>query len=437
MSMFERTALYAALCLSLLCKSVVAQDAGEPLPDPLTLEQALTLAEELDPAMQQAQAAVDLARAGVLEAEARDGVNVWLEGRARWIEPADNTADDSRDDHKASLLARKNLYDFGRSSAQQAAAVAELDGSELIYLDSARQRKLEVMRRFFDVLRADMEFARDDEAMAVAYVTLDRLRNRHELGEVSDLEILTMENEYEQTRRNRTASENRMRVARAQLAIVLNRPGMLPSTLVRPELPQLQRSLPEYEQLLGKAMAENPRLQALRKRVEAARQRLEGAYAGRRPRISGELEASEYSRSMGSNDKMRASIYVEVPLYDGGSTQSAVARQQAELYRVQAELTEGERSLRQAVLELWTELKNLRVEHERVIAQRNFRDLYLDRSRALYEMEVQADLGDAMVRLTEAQLDELNVRFAMALAWERMDALTGGALPPEAAAVRQ
>lgn len=437
MFLFDRTALYAALCLSLLCKSVVAQDDGAPLPDPLTLEQALALAEELDPAMQQAQAAVDLARAGVLEAEARDGVNIWLEGRARWIEPADNTADDSRDDHKASLLVRKNLYDFGRSSAQQAAAVAELAGSEQAYLDSARQRKMEVMRRYFDVLRADMEFARDDEAMAVAYVTLDRLRNRHELGKVSELEILTMENEYQQARLSRTISENRMRVARAQLAIVLNRPGMLPSNLARPELPQLQRGLPEYELLLTKALADNPQLQALRKRVEAARQRLDGAYAGRRPRISGELEAAEYSRSMGANDKLRASLYVEVPLYDGGITQSAVARQQAELYRAQAELIEGERVLRQAVLEQWTELKNLHIEHERVIAQRNFRDLYLDRSRALYEMEVQADLGDAMVRLSEAQLDELNVDFAMVLAWERMDALTGGALPAEAAAVRQ
>jgi hypothetical protein len=35
-----------------------------------------------------------------------------------------------------------------------------------------------------------------------------------------------------------------------------------------------------------------------------------------------------------------------------------------------------------------------------------------------------------MVRLSEAQLDEANVRFATALAWERMDVLTGGPLPP-------
>lgn len=437
MPMFDRITVYgAALCLPLLCL-VASAHAVEPLPEPLTLEQALALADEVDPGLQQARAEVDLAHAAVLEAEARDGINVWLEGRARWIEPADNTADDSHDDHKVSLFARKTLHDFGRSSTQQVAAQAELAGREQLYLDSVQRRRIEIMRRYFDVLRADMEFARDDEAMAVAYVTLDRLRNRHELKQVSDLDILGMENTYQQARRNRFASEGRMRVARAQLAIVLNRPGMLPASLAKPELPQVQRSLPDYELLLNKALADSPRVQALRKHVEAAQQRLDGAYAGRRPRLSGELEASEYTRSMGANDKMRASIYLEVPLYDGGTTNSAVARQQAELYRAQAQLSEAERYLRQAVLEQWTELNNLRIEHERVVAQRNYRDIYLDRSRVLYELEANADLGDAMVRLTEAQLDEANIRFATALAWEQMDALTGGALPAAAESAQQ
>ena len=54
------------------------------------------------------------------------------------------------------------------------------------------------------------------------------------------------------------------------------------------------------------------------------------------------------------------------------------------------------------------------------------RDLYLDRSRAIYEMEVKTDLGDAMVRLSEAQLADARNRFARALAWERLKVLTGG-----------
>ena len=221
-----------------------------------------------------------------------------------------------------------------------------------------------------------------------------------------------------------------MRATRAQLAIVLNRPGQLPANLATPDLPQLKRELPDYQVLLDKALADNHRLLALRERVRAAQQRLDAAYAGRRPTLSGELEASGYSRSIGSNDKLRAGIYVDVPLYDGGATSSAVARQQAALYKVQAQLTEAEREVRQAVLDQWLELSNLNTRTDEAKALRNYRELYLDRSRAIYEMEVKADLGDAMVRLSEAQLAEDTARYAIALGWERMDALTGGPVSP-------
>ncbi len=416
--------------LTLLLWSAGAWAGPAALPEPLTLAEALAAADDPDAQLQQVAADVDAARAGVAEAEATQGVSVWVEGRLRWVDPPDTSPDQSHNDNKLSLFVSKNLYDFGRSSAQQAGAAADLAASEQLYLDSRRRRRLEIMQRYFDVLRADLAFARDDEAMAVSYVTLDRLRNRRELGQASDLDVAAQESDYEQTRRQRYASEGRMRATRARLATALNRPGMLPATLATPQLPQLERKLPEYQALLDKALTDNLRLAALRQSVEAARQRLDGAYAGRRPTLNGELEASDYARHLGSNDSLRAGIYLQVPLYDGGTTHSAVARCQAALYKAEAQLREGEEELRQAVLDQWLELDNLRIQREQVAAQRRYRDLYLDNSRAKYEMELQTDLGDAMVRLSEAQLAEADVRFSTALAWERMDALTGGALSP-------
>jgi len=60
----------------------------------------------------------------------------------------------------------------------------------------------------------------------------------------------------------------------------------------------------------------------------------------------------------------------------------------------------------------------------------DYRALYLDRSRARYEQEMQTDLGDAMVELSEARLRSARVRFERAMAWARLRAL-GGA-PAEA-----
>jgi len=89
--------------------------------------------------------------------------------------------------------------------------------------------------------------------------------------------------------------------------------------------------------------------------------------------------------------------------------------------------------LRHAVLELWLQLQTLKVQREAAGVGRDYRELYLDRSRALYELEVNADLGDAMVRLTEAELAEVDTEFQTALAWARLDALTGGPVAEQAA----
>ena len=55
----------------------------------------------------------------------------------------------------------------------------------------------------------------------------------------------------------------------------------------------------------------------------------------------------------------------------------------------------------------------------------DYREIYLDRSRALYELEVSTDLGDAMVRVTETEREKLATDYAIVLAWEKMDLLTG------------
>jgi hypothetical protein len=59
------------------------------------------------------------------------------------------------------------------------------------------------------------------------------------------------------------------------------------------------------------------------------------------------------------------------------------------------------------------------------MALTDYSELYLDKSRALYEMEVRSTLGDAMITVTKAQYEALKADLDMAYAWAKMDALTG------------
>jgi hypothetical protein len=70
-------------------------------------------------------------------------------------------------------------------------------------------------------------------------------------------------------------------------------------------------------------------------------------------------------------------------------------------------------------------LETLRIKHEEMQAGMNFAELSLDKNRALYELEVQADLGYSMVLFSEAERNLVKTDFEIALAWAQMDALNG------------
>jgi outer membrane protein TolC len=199
----------------------------------------------------------------------------------------------------------------------------------------------------------------------------------------------------------------------------------LPADLVTPDFNLEERKLPEYESLLAVAEQNNPTLKALQLELQAAQQRVESARSGKLPTLDAELEASSYSRELGSSDRWRAGITLSVPIYNGDRISAAVAREQAQVLRMQAKLDEARQELRQALLGSWFAIQQLALQREQAMSELSYRELYLDRSRANYEMEVKADLGDAMVRLSDAQLALVRNDFDMALAWEQLAALVG------------
>ena len=74
---------------------------------------------------------------------------------------------------------------------------------------------------------------------------------------------------------------------------------------------------------------------------------------------------------------------------------------------------------------MWLKISDLKRQFDDPDLTIDYRDLYLDRSRALYELEVTSDLGDAMVKLSDAQLFKAQTVFELAINWAKLDALVG------------
>ena len=420
------------LLLALLMPVSVAEEiqtnSGETkqkLPDPLALEYLLDLDVNDHPILQRASAAIELQNANKEFAVSDYGFTANLLLEARAIEPNRIAFDQDQNDSQIHLYLNKRLYDFGKTSAAEDAAVADVEGSELLYVNAYTQHRIAIMSRFFAVLLADLTYDRDNEAMSIGYVRFDRGRHRNNLGQMSDVELLKLENRFQLLRRAYYKSQAERRNSRSRLANIVNRPGELVSNLVIPELQVPLGNIPELEKLQKNAIANNPVIKALRLKIAAAEDRVKAARSERNPKLDGRIRVSEYARESGSYDEWRVGLVLDVPIFASDSVKANVSKRNAELLDMRARLRDVEMQVNQQVLEAWQMLESLKVAREQTVVQSDYRELYLDQSRTLYEMEVQSDLGDSMVQITEAKLQKAEVEYQLALEWAKLQALMG------------
>ncbi len=391
---------------------------------PLTLEAVLAEVDAPHPELRISEAQHALARADQQLAESLNDLSVTLDATVRG--GRNSTLGGYAPDHLARLNIKKTLLDSGRFDALRGATENETAAAHLRHTDRRAQRRITLMARFFDVLLADLAYAADSEFMAVAYVRWDNGKDLHQLGQISTPQWMDLEARYQELRLRRNDSERRMREKRALLATAMNRPGDLASEVVDPALTSNNRALPEFENLLVHLTAHNPKLAALRLQLDAARQRVTGVRVSEGPRLEAEAEAGAYSRDSGSRDSVRAGINLVWPLSQGRRMDGEMAREQARLQQLQAEVDLLALNLRQSLYDTWQEIPLLRdVERKTAQAQAVQRDWALERARAEYELELKTNLGVSMAETQAARLLSRSVEYRLALAWARMDALLG------------
>lgn len=399
---------------------------------PLTFAEALAAAEAAHPDLAVIEAEREAALADELVAGARRDAALTLEGILRSGKPTAGSSDFASD-NSLRLTGRKSLYDFGRTDAAETAARSETGAREALLLDARSARRLEVMARYFEVLLADLQFTSDNEYMAVAYVTFDNANDRFKLGQLATAELAEAEHRYQEWLVKRNASQVQQRVARSRLANAMNRPGQLSAELEDPALTGNNRALPEYEVLLAAMLEGTPRLAAQSRLLAAAQQRLQGLRAENRPTLDAEIEAADYSRSAATRDSLRAGVVLNLPLYQGNRVDARIAREQAQFHKLQAVYDKLKMELSQSLLETWLEIEQLRnTVRSASRKQTGYRDLALEKNRAVYEMELKANLGDSMAATMEAKLRERRTEYQLALAFARLEALLGKPLPATA-----
>jgi outer membrane protein TolC len=401
----------------------VSVQSQTTLPEPLTLESVVELPQNVSPQVLLSKAKQQEAFAKYQQQKADDGVELDLMGRLGWREYADHT----EDNHLLALHVGKQLYDFGKTEAAQASQLNLSDAESELLQDQSIQFQLRLMQSFFNVILADYQYRVDNEDMATVYVTMDKARDRHELGQISDVEFSRLEADYEKSYVKRMKAEFDQRQTRTSLANLVGQPQNLPDKLTFPDLKGLlKRPLKPLEEYQKEALENNLQLKSMKLKLKAANYQLESQDADDKPSFrvdawGGKLSTYEYQRE----GRWRFDLSMDYPLYDSGSQSAKMSQARAKVQQVQAELKAMEQSLRDQVAEVYFKLQLNKAQRKQNAAFSNYADLYLDYSRGLYENEAKTDLGDSMVRLSEASYQNIMTTFQYTLDWAKLDYLTG------------
>jgi outer membrane protein TolC len=169
----------------------------------------------------------------------------------------------------------------------------------------------------------------------------------------------------------------------------------------------------------------------LQAQVVAADARLGSIRAESNPTVNADVSAGSYSRFSNTRDDYSAGLVFNLPLYQGGRVDARVARELALKERTLAELDKLKLDLTDTLLVTLQEIEWLRGSGRSAAdKQIEYRDWAMERARAEYELELKTNLGNSMAETQSAQLRRKQVEYRLALALARLEALSGGSLPP-------
>ncbi len=345
----------------------------------------------------------------------------------RWVDKSGEDEDNFSNDSFTRFTVAQPLYDFGQTRVHRSVTATARDAARESLLNAVSAYRLHVMRRYTDVLLADTRYLIDFEVMTLAFLRFNRLRERAELfDEVAEIDVTEKEVIYREAFAERERSSLARRSNRIRLAAALGDPELIIENLEQPDFEQwLSRPDVLFDELYTEIEQQNPQLDEAKSYTNLARERLQLAQLQNRAKLSAELELSEYAETRGSRDDVRALLALRIPLLNSRSQKWAERQAQLEIDVMLQKQKQELLRLKQHVYAVWEKLQIALLELEAAKARVRHRDLYLDKSRALYEMEVRTDIGNAQARLLEATWLETKAKVDVMLAWAELDLLAG------------
>lgn len=402
--------------------AVVAAGAWAQTGEPLTLQEAVSLALKNNRAVQISALSVDRTRNALREA--RSNANFTIQGNATYTrfdrvaqaQFGPQTVRLGNIENRTARITLTQVVDIsGIVRAAVRAASVTLNLSELELERTRNDTILQVVQAYQGVARAD-EFVRvAEEALRNAQERLRLIRAQVEAGVAAQFDLLRAETAVAQAEQALLNARNQRELAAAALNNLLGRDLNAPVQVVKPKrLPELT---PEpLETLTQQAYENRPEIRAAQRGVELAQVNIQVARRGVLPSIvlTGQADFNLNTSAFNPRRETYTGVAVlSVPIWDGGITRAREAQARDELQIAELRLQQAKEGValevRQAYLNLQDAQKRLAVAQKG--QEQATEALRLARVRFEAGVSLQLEISDAELAFTQAQTNLVNAQF--------------------------
>ena len=395
--------------------------------EPLRLVDAVGYAQHIHPSNRHLELDYELARETHQQLESGSRLEARVLVVPQRADRADKNLTNSVDDSYARLEVTYPIYDFGLTSASADQAATNLDIAGQFVDFSTQQRRLAIMRQFFDVLLADLDYGVKNEKMTLAFLRFNRYREEMELYQAhAEVDVLALETIYRERFHARQQAAIEQLVSRRKLGMMMGSVDYVPRDLQQPNLSiYIDREVLDYQVMLENVLKNSHEMVTTKLQVEQAQQALTVVEKRYQPSVDVRLEATEWTQETGSRNSASIGFQFKIPLASGTRKSHDRKKAMIDIQRAEARVAEVEHELRTQVLELWKTISLNQVDLAAARVRSDYRDQYMDRARTLYELEETADIGDAQAEQLRSLLDTKRVEFELTLAWCKYDMMRG------------
>lgn len=287
-----------------------------------------------------------------------------------------------------------------------------------------RELVFTVENHFYELLRAQEYVRVQSAAVASSTESLRVAQEKEKAGSAAGFDVLRAETQLANQQQSLRNAQNQAALARTNLANTL---GLPPSTALAPESPSTLPTAPPLERvaLLKTALERRPEAKQAQLNQEKASLNLRYAHRGTTPSLSARLSGS-YNPSPANaftpKDAATLSLNLAIPLSDGGATRSQITSAHSDLRSAESQRDEYQTGIAKEVEQACLSVEDAqgRLQSTAKTVEQSREALRIAQVRLATGIDTQLSVSDAQSTLVQSEVNHINARYDLLIALARL-----------------